>query len=30
VLQQQLWTGVTPDPAPMRAAAEAELAARRR
>jgi shikimate dehydrogenase len=30
VLQQQLWTGVTPDPAPMRAAAEAELVARRR
>jgi shikimate dehydrogenase len=30
VLQQQLWTGIAPDPAPMRAAAEAELAARGR
>ena len=28
VLQQQLWTGQTPDPAVLRAAAEAELAAR--
>jgi shikimate dehydrogenase len=28
VLQQQLWTGVRPDPAVMRAAAEAELARR--
>jgi shikimate dehydrogenase len=27
-IQQQLWTGVTPDPATMRAAAEHELAAR--
>jgi shikimate dehydrogenase len=27
-IQQQLWTGVQPDPAPMRAAAEHELAAR--
>lgn len=30
VLQQQLWTGQRPDPAVMRAAAEAELAARSR
>jgi shikimate dehydrogenase len=30
VLQQQLWTGLRPDPALMRAAAEAELAARSR
>ncbi len=30
VLQQQLWTGVRPDPAVMRAAAEQELAARHR
>lgn len=29
VRQQQLWTGVTPDPLVMRAAAEAELSARR-
>jgi shikimate dehydrogenase len=29
-LQQQLWTGIAPDPVPMRAAAEAELAARGR
>jgi shikimate dehydrogenase len=28
VLQQQLWTGITPDPEVMRAAAEGELAAR--
>jgi shikimate dehydrogenase len=28
VLQQQLWTGVSPDPAAMRAAAEHELVAR--
>ena len=30
VLQQVLWTGVRPDPAIMRAAAEAELARRAR
>ncbi|CAB4874318.1 unannotated protein [freshwater metagenome] len=30
VLQQQLWTGVRPDPAVMRSAAEKELAARHR
>ena len=29
VLQQELWTGIRPDPAPMRAAALAELARRR-
>ena len=29
VLQQQLWTGVRPDPAMMRAAAAAELERRR-
>jgi shikimate dehydrogenase len=28
VLQQELWTGVRPDPAVMRAAADAELARR--